>query len=409
VESAKHVTGGLARAAKTDPSSVLKVFSVFSILSVGFILILAWTGLRLIYHGHIIREAETRAIGIAKLITELEKTTFTALDAGGRPAIFVPAEIFPSLDEKMRMYLHPLKIFKIKLYNRDRQIMYSTDRLIVGRVDSGNRSLETALKGGIISKIVKKGMILDLSGEQLSDVDVVETYLPIDNEKHGVIGSFEVYIDVTQLNRESGRVKSLSLSLLAGCLCAVFGFLFLLMRSQTIKLSAVEQALLAQATTDALTGIRNRGEILARAEDEFLKMRRGKLESIGVIMFDIDHFKGVNDRYGHPAGDKILRGAADRITRTIRSYDLSGRYGGEEFLIILPGATIEETKNTAERLRAAMREQPFPLPDGPIIVTVSLGVACADRNDDDFPAVLKRADDGLYKAKTEGRDRVCWI
>jgi diguanylate cyclase (GGDEF)-like protein len=118
-------------------------------------------------------------------------------------------------------------------------------------------------------------------------------------------------------------------------------------------------------------------------------------------MLDIDHFKKVNETYGHLAGDQVLRDMTLGIQETVRDYDQFGRYGGEEFLLILPDATFEGTVLAAERVRQAARARPFMYNDTPLPVTASLGIATTLSGEEDLGIVLKRADEGLYKAKAE--------
>ncbi|MCL4457847.1 MAG: diguanylate cyclase [Nitrospirae bacterium] len=158
------------------------------------------------------------------------------------------------------------------------------------------------------------------------------------------------------------------------------------------------------ATTDGLTGIFNRRHLMIRFEEEFKRAKRLK-NDLSCIILDIDHFKSINDSYGHLVGDKVLRDIANHIARSIRTYDILGRYGGEEFLIILPETDFEEAKNLAERIRIAIKEKPI----WNIEVTVSLGIASKSDKDESEDDIIKRADDGLYKAKNSGRDRVEYV
>jgi diguanylate cyclase (GGDEF)-like protein len=112
----------------------------------------------------------------------------------------------------------------------------------------------------------------------------------------------------------------------------------------------------------------------------------------------------VNDTHGHFAGDEVLRAVADRIRRVTRRYDIVGRYGGDEFLVVVPGTDFDETGSVAERVWQTVRDEPFALPCDPVRVTVSVGFTCADG--DDVNAALKRADEALYRAKHAGRDRI---
>jgi two-component system cell cycle response regulator len=127
---------------------------------------------------------------------------------------------------------------------------------------------------------------------------------------------------------------------------------------------------------------------------------------VSVVMVDIDHFKAVNDTYGHDAGDEVLRATAQRILANIRSFDMAARLGGEEFVVVMPDTPQEDAMAAAERLRARISETPIATIGGrPIAVTASLGVAASVRGDSSA-VLLKRCDQALYGAKRDGRNRV---
>jgi diguanylate cyclase (GGDEF)-like protein len=153
--------------------------------------------------------------------------------------------------------------------------------------------------------------------------------------------------------------------------------------------------------TDGLTGLYNRTYSLDRFEKELGKARRyGK--RLSIIMFDLDHFKQVNDSYGHQAGDLVMQRVGALFRHILRESDLAGRYGGEEFLIVLPEADVEEAERVAERIRSEIAE--FSWPEMDIRVTVSGGVA--QFAGDTADQLLQRADYLLYKAKEMGRNRI---
>jgi diguanylate cyclase (GGDEF)-like protein len=124
------------------------------------------------------------------------------------------------------------------------------------------------------------------------------------------------------------------------------------------------------------------------------------------MMLDLDHFKSINDRYGHQTGDLILQDFADICMQSVRDCDLVGRYGGEEIIILLPDTDREMALRVAERLVCTLAEKPFTTPEGDIPVTVSIGVAAQDENTTHFEALIARADQALYIAKHKGRNRV---
>ena len=168
----------------------------------------------------------------------------------------------------------------------------------------------------------------------------------------------------------------------------------------------LREALRAQAIRDPLTGLFNRRYMEESLERELLRAIRNQ-RPLGVIMLDLDHFKQLNDRAGHDAGDAILRELSSCIQTHTREYDLACRYGGEEFTIILPDASLDVTIKRAEKLRdtfkhLSMQYKNRRLPAG----TLSLGVAGFPENGSTIDAILRAADSALYRAKHEGRDRV---
>jgi len=169
------------------------------------------------------------------------------------------------------------------------------------------------------------------------------------------------------------------------------------------ELLKTREELRQQATHDGLTGLLNRSTILEALDDEISRAARA-VRPVSVIMADLDRFKSVNDTYGHLAGDAVLREAARRLKASARCYDLVGRYGGEEFLIVLPGCDASDAAGQAERMRNAIAGAPFITPSQPLPVTVSLGVASSSHCPPD--ALVRLADDALYEAKAGGRNRV---
>lgn len=160
-----------------------------------------------------------------------------------------------------------------------------------------------------------------------------------------------------------------------------------------------------QATHDPLTGLWNRTAIFEILEREMDRARRLK-SPLAVIIGDLDHFKSVNDNYGHLAGDAVLREVAAVIKSSVRSYDSAGRYGGEEFIIVLPGCDRDGARSRAERMRTDIGGEPIKTAEGDFHVTVSLGVVSFDVvGPRDVDAVIRVADRALYDAKTLGRNR----
>ena len=161
-------------------------------------------------------------------------------------------------------------------------------------------------------------------------------------------------------------------------------------------------ALQTMATTDSLTGLRNRGDFFDAADLEFERLKRFGIPFVA-MMFDVDHFKEVNDRYGHAGGDAVLRAVGSTCLRRMRGFDMIGRYGGDEFVALLPQIDIHGALAVAERVGVAVRGTPVLYDDEVIPISLSIGVASAD-GVDSLTDLLHRADLGLYSAKQAGRN-----
>lgn len=173
------------------------------------------------------------------------------------------------------------------------------------------------------------------------------------------------------------------------------------------RLVETQEALRIQATHDTLTGLWNRSAIQDILDRELERAKR-KETPIAVAMADLDHFKKVNDSLGHLAGDTVLREVALRLRAVIRNYDAVGRYGGEEFLIVFPGANEKHALRAAERIRASVGDKPVPLADRMLPITMSIGVTATNPTTQagNTETLIHLADEALYTAKARGRNRV---
>lgn len=172
-----------------------------------------------------------------------------------------------------------------------------------------------------------------------------------------------------------------------------------------LKLGETLDALQRLATRDALTGVLNRREfdrILAEEEDYARRFGR----NVALVLLDLDHFKKINDTHGHAVGDEILRSCAQRIIGQVRDGDRVARYGGEEFAVLLTGVNAEDAENIAWRIVAAMANDPVILADGrDMKITISAGSAVLPTNAADAKRLMRAADEALYQAKADGRNR----
>jgi diguanylate cyclase (GGDEF)-like protein len=171
-----------------------------------------------------------------------------------------------------------------------------------------------------------------------------------------------------------------------------------------LELEAANRQLEALSRTDRLTELNNRGYWEECLRQELLRVRRTKRPST-LIMFDIDHFKKVNDTYGHQAGDEVIRQTAATLRRSIRATDVAGRYGGEEFGVILVETRADDAMVLAERLRRKIEALVVSYEGQTIRYTISLGIAEASEHMSDHAQWLERSDQALYRSKHDGRNR----
>jgi two-component system cell cycle response regulator len=171
------------------------------------------------------------------------------------------------------------------------------------------------------------------------------------------------------------------------------------------RVLACYEHLRSQANEDDLTGLFNRGAITEVLRRELEHASRDGTPT-SLILADVDHFKQVNDVYGHGTGDAVLRELARILQASIRTYDVAGRFGGEEFLIVVPGCELSRAVQVAERLRRAVERQPIGTAEGALPITISFGVACSDGLEIEQAALIEAADMALYRAKRGGRNRV---
>lgn len=171
------------------------------------------------------------------------------------------------------------------------------------------------------------------------------------------------------------------------------------------QLESANTKLQELALRDGLTGLLNRRYWESCLEREFARHQRYD-NPVSLVIFDIDHFKRVNDTYGHQTGDEVIRSVAEITSRLARETDFAGRYGGEEFVVLLPGTHLEGAAQFAERLRQAVEQQVLDYQGSPLSYTISLGVATISDDMANYQILLERADKALYASKEQGRNRV---
>ncbi|MGO9088379.1 MAG: GGDEF domain-containing protein [Candidatus Sulfotelmatobacter sp.] len=172
------------------------------------------------------------------------------------------------------------------------------------------------------------------------------------------------------------------------------------------ELIAARESLRFAATHDSMTGLLNRVEIISVLRREIARGRREQ-RPVAIVLADLDHFKRVNDTFGHSAGDAVLQEIARRFRSGLRVYDGVGRYGGEEFLLILPGCNLDAAMHRTNAIRRLIEQDVIVAPQASVTATVSMGVTIANLyRDVSVEALLEKADEALYQAKSNGRNRV---
>jgi len=244
----------------------------------------------------------------------------------------------------------------------------------------------------------------------MSPLRIEESCLPCHAKQNyrvgDVKGGVSVSLDIGDVLTRHERWFHVATGSILAAAVLLAGLILLYFRRLRAKLVKAQELTEQLANTDALTGVPNRRQLMSRLEEELARSSRtGK--PLACALLDVDHFKRVNDTLGHQVGDEVLVALTRIVREVVRSYDLLGRFGGEEFLLLLPETDLEKAAELAERVRQAMQERLAATAGATLLdpVTVSLGVT-AQRPGDTLESIIKRADDALYRAKQNGRNRV---
>ncbi|HEY3308761.1 MAG TPA: GGDEF domain-containing protein [Desulfuromonadaceae bacterium] len=360
-----------------------------------------------------VSNAEDDAVKICRLLVEQQEPSLFRKIPGRGLELAIDKDFLYYLDQYIREFLAPFSIIKVKIYDASYRIIYSTEASLIGKSDPDNPQLKNALAGKTESRLVRKGKPHGLAEEPPLNVDMIVTYVPITDRSGNAVGCFETYVNISKYKNQITKGVAVVTIILIIVLDAVFLFSYFLIRRGVNQLKEVQLKLEMLAVTDMLTGLSNRGHVMNYGEKAFARVRRNidkslPASALSCIMLDVDHFKLVNDTKGHLAGDELLRELALRLRESVRPYDIIGRYGGEEFLVLLPDTTFEQCLVVADRIMTAVRK-PFLIGTEEIKVTVSLGMSCFSDKDRKLSDLLSRADAGLYRAKAAGRDQVAWV
>lgn len=254
----------------TSPSGLLRMFTALALILLVTILLLNGLVVRKIYNTHNTNDAKYAALNVSRILFEQKKELLFLTDSDGERSLNVEPEHVAELDEYVRAYMAPFEIMKIKIFSKNKRIVYSTDHSIIGKIDADNEELKRALKGEVVSRIDKKDKIWDLAGEEQYDLEIAETYLPVwDNNI--IVGSFEIYIDISRSKSEIRSILKSSLVVFAVVMILALGLLYILMRRGTAQLSKNEELLkeseesfrsVAETANDAIISIDSYGKII---------------------------------------------------------------------------------------------------------------------------------------------------
>jgi len=270
----------------------------------------------------------------------------------------------------------------------------------------GARSASVAIRGGIrdaleTGRVVIVGGDQARSGGELTSLLGARGYIAVPMGEEGLLVVTRV-AGGSQLRRRAGRVRVHEIEPLISLAQQA---------ALAVANARLHEHMSAMAVTDPLTGLANHGEFQralafeCERHDRYSSLR-AEGHHLSVLLLDIDHFKSVNDRFGHPTGDEVLKAVAAAIQTAVRSFDIVARYGGEEFAVVLPETDVEGAMRVAERAREAVATLQFAFGGRPARVTVSIGVATAPEAGVTPTQLVTSADAALYRSKAAGRDRV---
>lgn len=311
-----------------------------------------------------------------------------------------------STHKEMEDISRDFSLMKIKIFSPSGEVIYSTDKDEIGTVNQVNYFHEKIAKGQTVTNVVQQNSDT-LEGQSITR-DVVETYVPIMHQED-FVGALEIYYDISARKNDLDQLISnityqlVSLSLL---LIATIAFIYYRAVRMLREHRLMEEKLNFLANTDPLTQLCNRRRFMERLDGEISRFLRYS-HPASLLIFDIDHFKKINDTYGHQTGDDVLRELAQSCKAVLRDNDLVGRYGGEEFIVFLPETDREHAMQVAEKLRTTVEEFSLPHSDTRLSVTISVGVAPFPRSATlTKDEIIRQADAALYEAKNSGRNRV---
>jgi diguanylate cyclase (GGDEF)-like protein len=258
----------------------------------------------------------------------------------------------------------------------------------------GNYSAAFSDQGEYLRRMREQGTL-----DRIREVAQLRVQFENDQEKQKIVLlEKDKKLAEERLNSQTRTTQLVAIAGLAGLITAFFlGYALLSHRRHRAELIRL-------AERDELTGLLNRRAIVRKAVEVLSRAREAKGTLI-IGLIDLDHFKSINDRFGHAVGDQLLQRFAAALRTSLHTREVFGRYGGEEFLVLFPDTSMDQARQASERLRANLRDQRLLVDDQDVSVTISLGLASYESGDVLFDQIARRADIALYVAKTQGRDR----
>lgn len=300
-------------------------------------------------------------------------------------------------------------LWKVKFFNHAGVVNYST-------IDD---EINTVIQKSYFHDVVAQGQTYTTTGYRETNIGALylaEVYIPIANTDGAFVGAFELYYDITDekkyLDNLIARIQQIIVYLSVSGVVLVIVVGVVLSRLRAARTDYVH-GLIDQASKDDLTGLLKRGSFERAVRLGIDRYTEYKIDHT-LVMFDVDHFKQVNDVHGHQVGDDVLVGISKLVSEMLRDTDVVGRYGGEEFIILLPNTNTNGGKILAEKLRKAVEETPFNTSNGQLNVTISLGVGGfvdVEKITDKLTisTLIDRVDKAMYRSKQRGRNYVTYV
>lgn len=358
--------------------------------------------------------AET-ALGYSRLIEAVQKfdaTYSTDYPAGADLATLSQVmAAFQSLDKTRRLEGRSQEVLLGRLQADGIYFMFRQH----AEAQMGGLTVPMTAESARAMRLALAGQSGTLTGKDYRGVEVLAAYQPLPGLRLGLV----VQSDLSDIRGQFYEAAFYA-SIAAVVIITLGAYLFLKITSPLIsrlrnqnaslvttldEIGKLEAKFEYEATHDQLTGLSSRRSLMAAIEAELARAKRYR-NNLALLMCDLDHFKEVNDQYGHPVGDQTLQVFAVRAKALMRTSDLIGRYGGEEFVILLPNTDRDAGYTIAERLRREISSKEFDVTRAGIVITISIGLTVARPDEDTTDTIINRADHALYQAKSSGRNRV---